>query len=61
MFAGNITRQPAYSGAEFRIVGDLKNSDIVMKRTFWLGVYPGLTSKMLEYVINSIQEFMEKY
>jgi CDP-6-deoxy-D-xylo-4-hexulose-3-dehydrase len=61
MFAGNITRQPAYSGTDFRIVGDLKNSDIVMKRTFWLGVYPGLTSKMLEYVIDSIQEFMEKY
>ena len=60
-FGGNLLKQPAYRDVELRIVGDLKNSDIVMKRTFWLGVYPGLTSKMLEYVIDSIREFMEKY
>jgi CDP-6-deoxy-D-xylo-4-hexulose-3-dehydrase len=61
MFAGNITRQPAYSGVQFRIIGDLNNSDVVMKRSFWIGVYPGLTTQMLEYVIDSIQEFMRKY
>ncbi len=61
MFAGNITRQPAYSGVQFRIVGNLNNSDIVMKRSFWVGVYPGLTTQMLEYVIDSIREFMRNY
>lgn len=61
MFAGNITRQPAYSNVDFRIVGDLSNSDIVMRRSFWLGVYPGLTHQMLDYVIESVAEFMERY
>jgi CDP-6-deoxy-D-xylo-4-hexulose-3-dehydrase len=61
MFAGNITRQPAYSKTNFRIVGDLTNSDIVMRRSFWLGVYPGLDTKMLEYVVESVREFMMRY
>jgi CDP-6-deoxy-D-xylo-4-hexulose-3-dehydrase len=61
MFAGNITRQPAYSKIDFRIVGDLTNSDIVMRRSFWLGVYPGLEKKMLEYVVESVREFMIRY
>jgi CDP-6-deoxy-D-xylo-4-hexulose-3-dehydrase len=61
MFAGNITRQPAYSGVEFRVVGDLANSDLIMRRAFWLGVYPGLTSRMLDYVIDSIRDFMGRY
>ena len=58
LFAGNITKQPAYRNVDFRIVGDLKNSDIVMTRSFWVGVYPGLTTPMLDYVISSISEFM---
>jgi CDP-6-deoxy-D-xylo-4-hexulose-3-dehydrase len=61
MFAGNITRQPAYSGVEFRVVGDLANSDLIMRRAFWLGVYPGLTSRMLDYVIDSMRDFMGRY
>lgn len=60
MFAGNIVRQPAYKKVEFRIVGDLKNSDTVMNQTFWIGVYPGLTTPMLDYVIESIGEFVDK-
>jgi CDP-6-deoxy-D-xylo-4-hexulose-3-dehydrase len=60
MFAGNIVRQPAYKNVEFRIVGDLKNSDTVMNQTFWIGVYPGLTTQMLDYVIESIGEFVDK-
>jgi len=58
MFAGNITRQPAYRDVDFRIVGDLTNTDIVMKRTFWVGVYPGLTEPMLDYIADSIIEFV---
>jgi CDP-6-deoxy-D-xylo-4-hexulose-3-dehydrase len=58
LFAGNITKQPGYKHVDFRIVGNLANSDIVMRRTFWVGVFPGLTKPMLDYVISSISEFM---
>lgn len=61
MFAGNITRQPAYKGVDFKIIGDLNNSDVVMKRAFWIGVYPGLSEEMLSYVVESIREFMKRY
>ena len=58
LFAGNILKQPAYKNVDFRVVGELTNTDIVMKRSFWVGVYPGLTKPMLDYVIESITEFM---
>ncbi len=58
LFAGNILKQPAYKNVDFRVVGDLTNTDIVMKRSFWVGVYPGLTKPMLDYVIESISDFM---
>jgi len=61
MFAGNIVKQPAYRSVDFKVVGNLSNSDIVMNRSFWIGVYPGLTFKMLDYVIESISEFMKKH
>ena len=60
MFAGNILKQPAYKDVDFRVVGDLRNTDIVMNRTFWVGVYPSLTEKMLDYVIDSISYFLSK-
>jgi CDP-6-deoxy-D-xylo-4-hexulose-3-dehydrase len=58
LFAGNITKQPAYKDVDFRIVGDLTNTDVVMTRSFWVGVYPGLTQQMLDYIIESISSFM---
>lgn len=58
MFAGNILRQPAYRNVEARVVGDLTNTDIVMRRTFWVGTYPGLTEPMLDYIADSICEFI---
>jgi CDP-6-deoxy-D-xylo-4-hexulose-3-dehydrase len=58
LFAGNILKQPAYKNVDFRVVGDLTNTDIVMRRSFWVGVYPGLTKPMLDYVIESISDFM---
>ena len=58
LFAGNITKQPAYKNINFRVVGDLTNTDIVMTRSFWVGVYPGLTTQMMDYVIESITDFM---
>jgi CDP-6-deoxy-D-xylo-4-hexulose-3-dehydrase len=59
MFAGNILKQPAYRDVDFRVVGDLTNTDIVMRRSFWVGVYPGLTASMLDFVADSIIEFVE--
>jgi CDP-6-deoxy-D-xylo-4-hexulose-3-dehydrase len=58
LFAGNILKQPAYKNVDFRVVGDLTNTDIVMRRSFWVGVYPGLTKPMLDYVIQSITDFV---
>jgi CDP-6-deoxy-D-xylo-4-hexulose-3-dehydrase len=59
LFAGNITKQPGYKSVDFRIVGNLNNTDLVMNRSFWIGVFPGLTYQMLDYVIESISEFMK--
>jgi CDP-6-deoxy-D-xylo-4-hexulose-3-dehydrase len=58
LFAGNVTKQPAYKDIDFRVVGDLNNTNIVMTRSFWVGVYPGLTTAMLDYVIESISDYM---
>ncbi len=56
-FGGNLTRHPAYLDAPHRVVGDLANSDVVTEHTFWVGVYPGLTTQMIDYVIDSVREF----
>jgi CDP-4-dehydro-6-deoxyglucose reductase, E1 len=57
LFGGNITRQPAYAQVSYRVVGDLVNTDLVMKQALWLGVYPGLNLQMLDFVIEAISEF----
>ena len=51
LFGGNLVRQPAFRDVQCRTVGDLKNSDFVMNQMFWVGVYPGLTSESLAYII----------
>lgn len=58
LFAGNIVRQPYFSGREYRVVGELKNTDIIMNNTFWIGVYPGLDRPMLDYAVEKIEAFM---
>jgi CDP-6-deoxy-D-xylo-4-hexulose-3-dehydrase len=58
LFAGNLVRQPAYQDIPKRIVGDLANTDFVMRNVFWIGVYPGLTEQMLAYIISSFSDFM---
>ena len=54
LFGGNLLRQPAFMGTPRRVIGDLRNSDLVMNDTFWVGVWPGLTEEMLAYVVESI-------
>jgi CDP-6-deoxy-D-xylo-4-hexulose-3-dehydrase len=56
LFGGNLLRQPAFMGTPRRVIGNLVNTDRVMNDTFWLGVWPGLTLDMLDYMILSIQE-----
>jgi CDP-6-deoxy-D-xylo-4-hexulose-3-dehydrase len=58
LFAGNILKQPGYMNIKHRVVGDLENADQIMRNGFWLGVYPGLTSEMIDYVIASVKEFV---
>jgi CDP-6-deoxy-D-xylo-4-hexulose-3-dehydrase len=57
LFGGNLLRQPAYEGCLTRAIGDLPVSDYVMNNVFWLGVYPGLTGPMLNFVGETIREF----
>ena len=59
LFGGNILWQPAYQNIEHREVGSLSNSDTVALSTFWLGVFPGLTNEMINYIIQSINEYVE--
>jgi CDP-4-dehydro-6-deoxyglucose reductase, E1 len=54
LFCGNLTRQPAYKNIQYRIVGDLNNTDFTMSQTFWLGVYPGLSDEQLAYMVESV-------
>lgn len=58
LFAGNLTKQPYMVGRNFRVSGDLTNTDTVMNQTFWLGVYPGLSSEHLDYVVGRLEEFL---
>ena len=60
MFAGNLLRQPAYQEIEFRQIGDLPNTDYVMRNVLWLGVFPGLTRPMLDHVAGTISRFTAK-
>jgi CDP-6-deoxy-D-xylo-4-hexulose-3-dehydrase len=58
LFGGNLLRQPAYEGWEHRVVGELPNTDYVMNQVFWIGVYPGLTREMLEFMVKTATEFV---
>ena len=57
LFGGNLMRQPAYENCEYRAIGSLPNTDFAMKNVFWLGVYPGLTKQMLDFVADTIRDF----
>ena len=63
LFAGNLLRHPAFDEMRkgqrgYRVVGELKNTDFIMRDAFWLGVYPGMTDDMLQYMIDSVKEFV---
>lgn len=66
LFAGNLLKHPCFnemraSGEGFRVVGDLTNTDMILERTFWIGVYPGMSNEMLQYMVDTIKEFVLQF
>ena len=59
LFAGNLLKQPAYKDIEYRIVGNLENSDKVMKYIFWIGVYPGIDDKKINYIYRIFKDYFK--
>ena len=57
LFAGNIVRHPSFKNVNYRIYGNLKNTDMIMNNTFWLGVYPGFTNKIINYILEKFKRF----
>jgi CDP-6-deoxy-D-xylo-4-hexulose-3-dehydrase len=57
LFAGNLTRQPYMIGQNFRVSGELTQTDIVMNQTFWLGVFPGLQTEHLDFIVDKLEAF----
>ncbi|WP_349669964.1 lipopolysaccharide biosynthesis protein RfbH [Lacrimispora sp.] len=65
LFAGNLTKHPCFnqmreSGSGYRVVGELKNTDRIMQDTFWIGVYPGMTDEMIDYMAKTIKEGLDQ-
>lgn len=61
LFAGNILKQPAFTNnkIEYRVIGDLRNTEKIMNDTFWIGVYPGITQERREYMLDTLDRFFK--
>ncbi len=61
LFGGNITRQPYFVdyNVKYKQIGSLQNTDIIMNNTFWIGVYPAITQKMIEKVIKVFRDYLK--
>ena len=59
MFAGNLTRQPYFKNVNYRVATDLKNTDLIMDRVFWVGIYPGLNDERLDYIADRIESYFK--
>ena len=57
LFAGNLIRQPYFKNIEYRVVGELVNTDVTMSQTLWLGIYPGIGKEQLDYIAEKMEEF----
>lgn len=60
LFCGNLTRQPAFLDIKKRLVCELKNTDLIMNNTFFIGLYPGIDDNQIDYVVEKFSEFFEK-
>ena len=63
LFAGNLLKHPCFDqmrkeGKGYRVIGDLKVTDFIMENTFWIGVYPGMTDKMIDHMSDTIIKFL---
>ena len=58
LFCGNLLRHPAYEKINHRVVGELKNTDVITSNTFFIGVYPGLDDKMIEKIISTFEKVL---
>ena len=56
LFGGNLLKQPAYQNINYRAIGGLENTDLVMNNLFWIGVYPGLTPEKLKFMASKLLE-----
>ena len=61
LFAGNLTKQPAYINQPYRVIEKLDKTDLFMNYALWIGVYPGLKKSMLEYIDNTFEKFFKKF
>lgn len=66
LFAGNLLKHPAFDQMKqhatgYRVVGDLTGTDFIMNNTLWIGVYPGMSHEMLEYIVKTVKEFIAQY
>ena len=60
LFPGNLTRQPYFHDVNYRVVGELTNTDRIMNQTFWVGVYPGMTQSMTSFMIEVLRRSIIK-
>lgn len=58
LFSGNIIRHPSFQHVKYRVYDNLKNTDFIVNNTFWIGVYPGLTDEVIEFILNKFKEFL---
>ena len=58
LFAGNLTKQPYMKDKQYRVIGNLDNTNYIMNNSFWIGVYPGLTKEMLDFIVIKIEAFL---
>ena len=61
LFGGNLLKQPAYVGIQYRVIDNLENTDLVMNNLFWIGVYPDIINDELEYIVKIFSNYFEMY
>ena len=60
LFAGNLIRQPYFKNINYRVINNLDNTDYIMNNSFWVGIYPGISCEMLDYVAAKIKDFIDR-
>jgi CDP-6-deoxy-D-xylo-4-hexulose-3-dehydrase len=61
LFAGNLTKQPAFRDVDYRVHGDLHNTDKIMHESFWIGVWPGIDEPRLDYMVETLSDITSEF